>query len=151
MRRRKSQPWYRDMRARLRFEGTARSRHPTLNLTSTGRGCNAEIIYRLIIDVPEYEPRRVVIRMRNGFEPYAANITVDGPADSPHRCGNDRLCIWHPNDPPEHAWVASDGLPELISQVTIHLFKEAYWRETGEWLGPEAPHESGESKQQAAA
>jgi hypothetical protein len=22
----------------------------------------------------------------------------------------------------------------------VHLFKEAYWRETGEWLGPEAPH-----------
>jgi len=24
--------------------------------------------------------------------------------------------------------------------VAAHLFEEAYWRETGEWLGDEAPH-----------
>ncbi|MGI9098382.1 MAG: hypothetical protein ACR2H2_07800 [Solirubrobacteraceae bacterium] len=58
MRRRKRQPWYTDMRARLRFELRARLQHPTLTATATGRGHNSEIIYRLTIDVPEYEPRK---------------------------------------------------------------------------------------------
>jgi hypothetical protein len=139
------------MRARLRFEGAARSQHPTLTVTSTGRGHDAEVVYRLTIDVPEYESRKVIIRLRNGFEPYAARITVDGPTDSPHRYGKDRLCIWHPDDPPELTWTASDGLGELISHVAIHLFKEAYWRETAEWIGPEAPHQQADDKQPVAA
>ncbi|MGH2941442.1 MAG: hypothetical protein ACRDLN_01515 [Solirubrobacteraceae bacterium] len=138
------------MRARLRFEGRARSQHPTLTARATGRGHNAEIVYRLMIDVPEYEPRKVVIRLRNGFEPYGEHITADGQTDSPHRYGSDRLCIWHPDDSPEHVWTADDGLGELISHAAIHLFKEAYWRETGEWLGPEASHGQAEGKQSAA-
>jgi hypothetical protein len=40
---------------------------------------------------------------------------------------------------------------ELISQIKIHLFKEAYWRETGEWLGQEAPHEPLEDTKRQAA
>jgi hypothetical protein len=151
MRRRKHQPWYTDMRARLRFEGKARSQHPTLTATSTGRGHDAHITYRLTINVPEYEPRKVVIRLRNGVEPYAAHITTDGSTASPHRYGNDRLCIWHPNDSAEHTWTASDGLSELISHIAIHLFKEAYWRETGEWLGREAPHEPANDEHLTAA
>jgi hypothetical protein len=151
MRQRKRQPWYTDIRARLRFEARARSQHRTLTATSTGRGHNAEIVYRLTIDVPEYEPRKVVIRLRNGFDPCAAQITADGPTDSPHRYSSDGLCIWHPDDSPEQSWTADDGLGELISHVAIHLFKEAYWRETGEWLGPEAPHGHAEDKQSAAA
>jgi hypothetical protein len=151
MRRRKRQPWYTDMRARLRFEGRARSQHRTLTATSTGRGHDADIIYRLTISVTGYEPRKAVIRLRNGFEPYGARITADGPTDSPHRYGNDRLCIWHPDDPAEHTWTAKDGLSELISHIAIHLFKEAYWRETGEWLGPEAPHQPVDDKQPVAA
>ncbi|MGI9098383.1 MAG: hypothetical protein ACR2H2_07805 [Solirubrobacteraceae bacterium] len=100
---------------------------------------------------PSTSHARVVIRLRNGFEPYAAHITADGPTGSPHRYSGDRLCIWHPDDPPEHAWTADDGLGELIPHVAIHLFKEAYWRKTGEWLGPEASHGQAEDKQPAAA
>jgi hypothetical protein len=28
----------------------------------------------------------------------------------------------------------------LLDAIAIHLFKEAWWREHREWLGPEAPH-----------
>lgn len=140
MRRRKRQPWYTDMRARLRFEGGARSHYPSLGTTTTGRGYSAVVTYRLIVDVPQYETHRVTIRLRNGIEPYEARISVDGPIDSPHRYGKHRLCLWHPDDAPDQRWLPADGLLDLISQVRIHLFKEAYWRETGEWIGPEAPH-----------
>ena len=140
MRRRKSQPWYSDIPARLRFEGQARSLYPTLSSTRVGHGHDTQIIYRLRIDVPEYEPRNVQINLSNWRDPYANGITADGPTDSPHRYGGTRLCVWRPGDPPERTWVAGDGLVELIAQIRIHLFKEAYWRETGEWLGPEAPH-----------
>jgi hypothetical protein len=92
--------------------------------------------------VPEYDARRVSIQLVNGFAPYGAKITVDGPPDSPHRYPDGSLCIWYPRDPDERKWVGSDGLAELVSHIAIHLFKEAYWRETGEWLGPEAPHAS---------
>ena len=33
-----------------------------------------------------------------------------------------------------------DGLLVLLNYIQAHLFREAWWREKGEWLGPEAPH-----------
>lgn len=67
-------------------------------------------------------------------------IYVDGPTESPHRYGERELCIWYPRDPPERRWVFEDGLLVLINLIQAHLFREAWWREKGEWLGPEAPH-----------
>jgi len=48
--------------------------------------------------------------------------------------------MWHPGDPPEQQWLFADGLLALLNIIQAHLFKEAWWREMGEWLGPEAPH-----------
>jgi hypothetical protein len=36
--------------------------------------------------------------------------------------------------------VFADGLLVLLNYIQAHLFREAWWREKGEWLGPEAPH-----------
>jgi hypothetical protein len=144
MRWRRPQPWYSDVRARLRFEGPARAEHPSLRTTVNVRGRNAQVVYRLTVDVPDYEARTVVIKLRNGFRPFDAQVLVDGPEDSPHRYGEKRLCLWDPKGPESERWVSTDGLCELIAQIRIHLFKEAYCRETGErWLGPEAPHAPG--------
>lgn len=85
MRRPKRQPWHDDIRARLRFEREARSSHPGLTSATTGRGHGTTVIYQLTVAVPEYETRRVTIQLVNGFEPYNAKITADGPPDSPHR------------------------------------------------------------------
>jgi len=90
------------------------------------------------LDVPHYEPRQVEIR----FEDWSRipTIKVDGPS-SPHRYDdNGTLCIWYPNDPPEQKWEFEDGLLALINHIQAHLFREAWWREHDEWLGPEAPH-----------
>lgn len=67
-------------------------------------------------------------------------VTADGPTDSPHRYDEHRLCMWLPGDPTEQRWVFEDGLLALLGMASAHLFREAWWRETGEWLGPEAPH-----------
>lgn len=64
---------------------------------------------------------------------------ADGPT-SPHRYKDGGLCIWHPSDAVEYRWVFEDGLLQLLGHIAAHLFREAWWRETGEWLGPEAPH-----------
>jgi hypothetical protein len=54
--------------------------------------------------------------------------------------GGTRLCVWHPGDPAERTWVPEDGLLVLFGMIAEHLFKEAWWREHGEWLGEEYPH-----------
>jgi hypothetical protein len=104
-------------------------------------------VYRLPVPIPECgEIRHVEIR----FEDWSRvpDIYVDGPSGgdaSPHRYKPKQLCIWYPRDPPEQKWVFEDGLLMLICHIQLHLFREAWWRETGgrkggEWLGPQAPH-----------
>ena len=89
------------------------------------------------------ETRQVEIRFENGS--HYPRIYTDGPTESPHRYSATRLCIWHPDDPSEQKWVFKDGLLMLINHIQAHLFREAYWRETGgrdggKWLGPEVTH-----------
>ena len=37
-------------------------------------------------------------------------------------------------------WRFSPGLLALLDAVRAHLFREAWWREHDEWLGPEVGH-----------
>ena len=69
-------------------------------------------------------------------------ITTDGPAESPHRYDDGTLCMWFPRDPDERKWTFDLGLLDLLDTVVGHLFREAWWREKGEWLGPEVAHRS---------
>jgi hypothetical protein len=90
------------------------------------------------MDVPYYEPRHVSITFED-WSRYPV-VRADGP-DSPHRFDrNGWLCLWYPDDPSERRWVFEDGLLALLNLIQAHLFREAWWRETAEWLGPEAPH-----------
>lgn len=45
--------------------------------------------------------------------------------------------MWFPKDPPNRQWNPADGLLQLVDTAVAHLFKELYFRETGEWLGQE--------------
>lgn len=81
-------------------------------------------------------------------------VFADGPKGrkaSPHRYDNDSLCMWLPGDERGAVWTWDDGLVALIGIIALHLFREAWWRETGEWPGPEAPHPSEEPKVEKAA
>lgn len=90
------------------------------------------------MEVPHYETRTVEIRFSDWSR--RPEVFVDGPDESPHRYSDGSLCMWYPDDAPERRWVFADGLLALLNLIQAHLFREAWWRETGEWLGPEAPH-----------
>lgn len=90
------------------------------------------------MEVPYYERRQVKIRFENWSR--TPKVFVDGLNDSPHRYSDHSLCMWYPDDPPDQRWLFSDGLLVLLNFIQAHLFREAWWREKGEWLGPEAPH-----------
>lgn len=142
------QPWVENFRLCRRFEAQARAAYPTLRRDVERVGRKSQVVYRLMVPIPEYAPRAIELQFqRAALEPTLMHVYADGPTDSPHRYPpypldpqRRSLCIWLAEDPPEMRWVPADGLLALINHTRIHLFKEAYWRETGEWLGPEAPH-----------
>jgi hypothetical protein len=130
-------PWYGEFKERLPFEAGAKKAFPELR-TAVGGGKRGYTV-SVGVDVPGYGPRR----LRIAFDPdhsQTPRVHADGPTDSKHRFSDGSLCMWYPHDPPEHRWVRSDGLLALIGYAIQHLFREAWWGETGHWLGPEAPH-----------
>ena len=53
-----------------------------------------------------------------------------------------RTVLWHPDDPPELRLLPEHRVVGLIEMAWGHLFREAWWRQTGavegrEWLGAE--------------
>lgn len=134
-------PWYGDERRRLIFESRARAFFSGLH----GRpnpGGREGWGYALTLDVTGDEPRAVVIAFRNGSE--VPRVWADGPDESPHRFTDDgSLCMWHPGDPPEMRWMFRSGLHALLALIASHLFKEAWWREYDQWLGPQVSHAPG--------
>jgi hypothetical protein len=132
-------PWYGDERQRIVFEASARRRLASLRGSTLVSGDRAGRVYTATLEVPHYALRRVAVRFPKESPTYPL-VTVDGPTSSPHRYGEHRLCMWHPDDPADARWQFEDGLLALLGIVTAHLFREAWWRETDEWPGPEAPH-----------
>jgi hypothetical protein len=98
--------------------------------------------YTTLVPVRGYPSRRVTIEI-DRRAPEHARVFADGSTISPHRHagrGGTELCIWHPNDPEDRRWTPEEGLAVLFGMAAVHLFKEAWWRDTREWLGDEAPH-----------
>lgn len=152
---RRKPPWYQHFPTRLRFERKARDAYPRIRLREVGVRRYPEIAYGLKVSVPEYEDRSIeLVFPRTIARPEFCRVYADGPTESPHRYrasdrdkrGRSSLCVWHPDDPPELRWVPEDGLLSLIEMTRLHLFKEAYWRETGDWPGEESSHPSPEPK-----
>jgi hypothetical protein len=135
------------MTERIRFERGVRQEYPSVRGRPRRRRGGNGFIYAADINVPFYGTRRVKIRFL-GTSP-VPKVSVDGPTDSPHRYGDGTLCFQHPRDPKANRWVFTDGLLDLLDTVVAHLFREAWWRETGEWLGPEAAHLPDHSKETA--
>jgi hypothetical protein len=134
--RRRGGPWYGRFADRLDFEREARSMFGVKSKFGAGGG---GYVVHLTVDVPGYQPRRLRIAFDRRHVD-VPRVFVDGPTSSKHRYSDMSLCMWYPPDPEELRWVRPDGLVALIGYAIVHLFREAWWRETGEWLGPEAPH-----------
>jgi hypothetical protein len=132
-------PWYGNDVQRAIFDRGAKRHFPSLKAVTRTSGPKAGRTYTVTIDVPHYERRRVEILFPKDT-PTLAKINAIAPTDSPHRYQENQLCIWHPEDSVENRWVHNDGLLVLLGLIAAHLFREEWWRETGEWLGPEAGH-----------
>lgn len=135
MRKRYHGPWFGNDTERARFELAARARRLPFRRRRSSEG----IEYKVPIVLGHFEDRTATISFQADV-PTFARVEVDGPNDSPHRYPDDQLCMWHPDDAKAHRWVFGDGLGALIDHIALHLYREAHWRETGEWLGPEAAH-----------
>lgn len=147
--------WHQRLSAQMHFEQGMLEVHPDLTCRSVGHGKTAAISYRLKVDVPEYEARTIeLLFSRVATQPRLLAVYADGPEISPHRYrphkrdrkGRRALCIWHPDAPIGQRWDVREGLLSLITLVSVHLFKEAYYRETGEWLGDEILHHRSEHR-----
>ncbi len=132
-------PWYMDSSIVTEFEREAVKEYPSLESSNRIVGSRRWRQYSLIIDLEEYEARQVKIKFEQDSR-MPPRVTVDGPDESPHRYKGGVLCMWQPKDPVENRWVFEDGLLELLVIIGFHLYREALWRETGEWYGPEASH-----------
>lgn len=141
--------WEQNYGLRLRFERAAHTAYPRMRRSTTGHRKYARVVYRLLVPVYHYEPRTIEMHFRRtSAQPALTRVYADGPTDSPHRYSphhkdprrRPSLCIWYPDDPDHRRWLPSDGLLTLIEMTRVHLFKEAYYRQTGEWLGEEVSH-----------
>ncbi len=139
-----SGPWYGDFKQRRGFERGFCPAAPG----RSGRACRYRgalgYMYRLLVDVPTYGVRKVSIFFPRKY-PMAPSVFADGPHLSRHRFRDGSLCMWYHSDPPERRWRFSDGLPLLVGHTELHLFKESWFIDTGEWLGAEILHQPGPS------
>jgi hypothetical protein len=95
--------------------------------------------WRVQVNVPVYnESFDLRIELEEGHP--ARVIAEDWSGPMKHTYGRNQLCMWFPSDPAERRWQREQGLLKLVDTSVTHLFKELYFRETGEWLGEEAPH-----------
>lgn len=128
------------------MEAGIRSRYPDIEISSSSK----RLTYELELGLEVYESRRITIVFKAGEPASCVEVFVaDGPTESPHRYGENKLCMWYPADPSELRWLPEHRLVGLIEMARLHLFREEYWRRAGgwnggEWLGPEIhPGEEG--------
>jgi hypothetical protein len=127
-------PWWReDVAAVVRMQTGVHECYPDIE-KSKSRG---RLTYTLHLEVPCYEKRCVTVVFDARYTAAGVRVFADGPTRSRHRYEDGSLCMWHPDDLLERRWTPEVGLANLLEMTRRHLFREAYWRETGKWLGPE--------------
>ena len=131
-------PWYGELRQRLAFERGFCDSPGRSGRMSRYRG-KACYTYRLPVEVPTYGVRQVTISF-DRKAPNMPRVFADGPCLSRHRFEDESLCMWYQKDPPERRWLFNEGLCLLVGHIKIHLFKESWFVDTGEWLGDEIRH-----------
>lgn len=139
---RRPSSWVQDVARRHVLVAPARAAFPTLKYKRVQGRRGISYVFHAVVPVPGYEARPVRIEFQRAL-PTFPHVWAGGPIESPHRYRHEHdrsLCLWYPDDSADRRWQPDDGLLELLGMIEAHLFKEAYWRETGEWLGDEGPH-----------
>ena len=123
-----------------KFLSGAKVTYPSLVRKIKKKKGKRQVIFNVSITVPMYYTvRKIKIIFKEGYYNYPS-VYSDGPSESKHRYNDDSLCMWYPKDKKDEKWVYSDGLLELLGHIQLHLFREAYWRDYGDWVGPEVNH-----------
>lgn len=105
-------------------------------------------VWLVPIVVPAYD-ERYVLRIKLD-ERRPVQVTAEGwHGAMRHTYGANELCMWYPKDPPNRQWSRGDGLLMLVDTAVAHLFKELYFRETGEWLGEEVHRDVPKAEERA--
>ena len=137
-------PWYGEFKQRRAFERRFCRAPPG----RSGRVCRYRgepgYRYSVLVDVPTYKAREVTIFFPRKT-PMTPRVFADGPYVGRHRFSDGSLCMWFEEDPPGRRWRFVDGLPLLVGHTGLHLFKENWYADTGEWLGAEILHQPGSS------
>lgn len=132
--------WFDHPKHRLRLIADLESVDARPTVVRPGRGRRGGFGVEIVLTPAGLEPQSVRIE----FGPDSPNtpaVYVPG-LGSPHRYEDGSLCIWYPYDPPEERWTWRDGGAVLAGHISAHLIREAWWRQTGEWVGEEAPHDT---------
>jgi hypothetical protein len=99
------------------------------------------LVYRGEVELEAIGARRRLAIIFNGPPSRTSPIVMaDGPRTMRHRFATYRpsaLCLWYAKDHPTMRWRLEDGLANLIDLARVHLVREAWFRETGIWSGPE--------------
>jgi hypothetical protein len=111
----------------------------SVTVVRPARGRPGGFAVRVVLTPAGLDPQTVTIEF-SANSPDTPRIWVPGPG-SPHRYDDGSLCIWYPNDPPEWRWHWRAGGAALAGHICAHLIREAWWRQTGEWVGEEVPHD----------
>lgn len=105
-------------------------------------------VWLVPVTVPAYN-ERYVLRIELD-ERRAVQVTAEGwHGPMRHTFGANKLCMWFPKDPPDRQWNRADAVLKLVDTAVAHLFKELYFRETGEWLGEEVHRDVPKIEQRA--
>ncbi|MCU1348894.1 MAG: hypothetical protein JWO56_1924 [Acidobacteria bacterium] len=99
------------------------------------------LVYRGAVSLnPLPNMRRIAIVFNDRPSRTRPTVMADGPRTKRHRFTAYRplpLCLWFADDSPEKQWRLENGLVGLVDITRLHLLREARFRQTGRWLGPE--------------
>ena len=99
------------------------------------------LVYRGEVSLdPLPNTRRVAIVFNGSPSRSRPVVMADGPRTRRHRFTAYRplgLCLWYAHDDPAMQWRLEHGLVALIDITRLHLLREARFRQTGRWRGPE--------------
>lgn len=122
------------------FERGCAARFPELQRVMLAGRKMDRLMYVVGVEVPFFGSAQLTILVDQNDITRRPQVFVADPRPMRHRFDSGALCMWYEFDPPERRWVFDDGLMALVDLASLHLYREERYRETGRWMGEEAPH-----------
>lgn len=124
----------------VEFERGSLVRFPDMQTVALAGPAADRRMYIISVDVPFFGRSQLTILLDPKSETRRPQVFVADPRPMRHQFDSGSICMWYEFDPPEKRWVFGDGLVALADLASVHLYREERYRETGCWMGEEAPH-----------